>query len=124
MFSCDRLRERRISMGLTQEEVGNIAGITRSAVQKYERGIIKNVYTSTLELFAQALRCSPAYLMCWTDNPREGMELELNSKERDIIRAYRELNDEGAEKVEEYIKDISSSGRYIKSDSAGMVSEA
>lgn len=124
MFSCDRLRERRISMGLTQEEVGKIAGITRSAVQKYERGIIKNVYTSTLELFAQALRCSPAYLMCWTDNPREGMELELNSKEREIIRAYRELNDEGAEKVEEYIKDISSSGRYIKSDSAGMVSEA
>lgn len=124
MFSNERLRDRRISMGLTQEEVGNIAGITRSAVQKYERGIIKNVYTSTLELFAQALRCSPAYLMCWTDNPREGMEEEYTHKEREIIRAYRELNEEGAEKVEEYIKDISSSGRYIKSNSNGMVSEA
>lgn len=124
MFSCDRLRERRISMGLTQEEVGSIAGITRSAVQKYERGIIKNVYTSTLELFAQALRCSPAYLMCWTDNPREGMDLELTQTERAIIRAYRELNEEGAEKVAEYIKDLSSSGRYIKSHSDGMVSEA
>lgn len=54
----------------------------------------------------------------------DSTNLKLNSKERAIICAYRELNEEGAEKVEEYIKDISSSGRYIKSDSNGMVSEA
>lgn len=128
MFSNDRLRQRRIDMGLTQEEVGDVVGISRSAVQKHERGIIKNVYTSTVELFAKALRCSPAYLMCWTDDPRAGMdeepEIVLTDFERDMVLNVRQLNEEGAEKVADYIADIVASGRYKKDYPLGMVSEA
>ncbi|MBQ6411086.1 MAG: hypothetical protein IJI16_03955, partial [Atopobiaceae bacterium] len=32
-----------------------------SAVQKYEKGKIKNIYISTIELFSKALHCSPLY---------------------------------------------------------------
>ena len=39
MFSSDRLRERRLAMGLTLEQVGEVVGISRSAVQKYEKKV-------------------------------------------------------------------------------------
>lgn len=93
MFSSDRLRERRLAMGLTLEQVGEVVGISRSAVQKYEKKVIKNVYTSTVELFAKALHCTPAYLMCWTDNPLEGMQKD----EFDILEAWREATDSARE---------------------------
>lgn len=102
MFSSDRLRERRLAMGLTLEQVGEVVGISRSAVQKYEKKVIKNVYTSTVELFAKALHCTPAYLMCWTDNPLEGMQKEsegivLQKEEFDILEAWREATDSARE---------------------------
>ena len=102
MFSSERLKARRLAMGLTLEEVGEVAGISRSAVQKYEKGIIKNIYTSTIEAFAQALHCSPAYLTCWTDDPLEGMRQPENSvvlqkDEADILEAWREATDSARE---------------------------
>lgn len=93
MFSSDRLHKRRIDMGMTLEEVGNIVGISRSAVQKYEKRVIKNVYVSTVELFAKALHCSPAYLIGWTDDPKnyecsEDYSL-LSDHEKQVISYYR-----------------------------------
>lgn len=82
-------------MGLTLEEVGDTVGIGRSAVQKYEKGVIKNIYTSTVELFAKALVCSPAYLMCWTDDVHSNAETtssQLNENEsqeaKELVNAY------------------------------------
>lgn len=102
MFSSERLRERRLAMGLTLEQVGEVVGISRSAVQKYEKKVIKNVYTSTVELFAQALHCTPAYLMCWTDDPIEGMKDEqkgivLQKGEKEVLEAWREATDSARE---------------------------
>jgi len=85
MFSNERLRNRRIELGLTQEEVGKVVGISRSAVQKHEKGIIINVYTSTVELFAKALKCSPAYLMQWTDDPNPKVQNTSATDELHIL---------------------------------------
>ncbi len=129
MFDNERLRKRRIDMGLTQEEVGAVVGISRSAVQKYEKNVIKNVYTSTVELFAQALRCSPAYLLGWTDDPREGLpgfptDEPMAGDEKKFLNLYRDLNDEGKERLLRYAEDLVASGNYKKYGSAGMVQES
>lgn len=129
MFSSERLKERRLSMGLTLEEVGEVVGISRSAVQKYEKKVIKNVYTSTVELFAKALHCTPAYLMCWTDDPLEGMKAEpsgyvLASDESLLVDRFRNLNNEGKEKAIDYLGDLVDTGKYKKRDTVGMVQEA
>jgi len=69
MFIPERLKKRRLEMGLTLKEVADVVGISMSAVQKYEKGKIKNIYISTIELFAKALHCSPLYLINWIDTP-------------------------------------------------------
>lgn len=125
MFDNERLRQRRLDMGMTQEEVGEVVGITRSAVQKHEKGIIKNVACSTVELFAKALRCSPAYLMGWTDDSRTEEQKKmlggaLSTAERVLIEKFSELNEEGQEKLLDYADDLVSSGKYIKNNQTGM----
>lgn len=124
MFNYQRLRQRRLDLDLTLEDVGNVAGISRSAVQKYEKGIIKNVYVSAVEQFAKALRCNPAYLMGWVDDPEiekgEGEALVLTPPEIDIVTKYRSINEEGQEKVADYVDDLVSSGKYKKVSAPGM----
>ncbi len=124
MFDPERLRKRRLDMGLTLEEVGLPLGISRSAVNKYERGVIKNIYTSIVEGFATILHCSPGYLMGWTDDPHEGLlgpAPALPPRLKALSDALDQLNDEGGEKLLDYAEDLVSSGRYIKTDQAGLV---
>ena len=45
---------------------------------------------------------------------------EYSQDELNIIKNYRQLNDEGQEKVTEYIKLLADSGQYIKSREAKM----
>lgn len=122
MFSPERLRQRRLDMGLTLEEVGQPLGISRSAVNKYERGVIKNIYTSVVEGFAGVLRCSPGYLMGWTDDPRDGVAAPGPAAPQlaALAAALEQLNDEGQEKLLDYAADLVASGRYIKSGASGL----
>lgn len=121
MFNPERLRQRRLDMGLTLEEVGAPLGISRSAVNKYERGVIKNVYTSVVEGFAGVLHCSPGYLMGWTDDPLAGVtssaSASLSPQLQSLSDALDQLNDEGQEKLLDYASDLVASGRYIKNHS-------
>jgi transcriptional regulator with XRE-family HTH domain len=49
-----RIRELRLSRGLSQEQLGNLAGIAVSQVGRIERGKI-NATLSTLVIIARAL---------------------------------------------------------------------
>ena len=44
-----KIREARIEKGMTQEELGDILGVQKSAVAKYENGRIVNLKRSTLK---------------------------------------------------------------------------
>ena len=62
-----RIRQRRIELGLTQEELAKRVGYTsRSSVNKIEIG--RNLLTQPkIITFANALQTTPAYLMGWND---------------------------------------------------------
>lgn len=58
-----KLQQRRRELGLTLEEVGNIVGVSKSTVKKWESGYIKNMKRDKIALLAKALRVSPLYIM-------------------------------------------------------------
>ncbi len=60
-----KLKNRRLELGYTLQEVADKMGLTRSTIQKYESGLIKGVDTKTLEMLAGVLETTPAYLMGW-----------------------------------------------------------
>jgi transcriptional regulator with XRE-family HTH domain len=55
-----KLRQRRLMLGLTQEKLGGLLGLTFQQVQKYERGQ-NRVSASRLYEIARALRVPVAY---------------------------------------------------------------
>ena len=110
--------------GWTQERLGEVIGVTRSAINKYEVGVVTDVKASQVELLASALGCSAAYLVCWTDDPSDfggcfasnirdsavvqgnnattlivrnggSFERELNDRETDLLRILDALDEKG-----------------------------
>lgn len=67
MDMASRIKERRISMGYTQEELADKLGLQKSAIAKYENGRVTNIKRSTIAKMAIVLDCSPSYLMGFED---------------------------------------------------------
>lgn len=49
------IKNARLAKGLTQEELGNIVGVQKSAIAKYENGRVVNIKRSNLQKLALAL---------------------------------------------------------------------
>jgi transcriptional regulator with XRE-family HTH domain len=65
----DRLKERRVKLGLSQARVAELAGMSQVNVSRAERGEIQRGFEGTLEGLARALNCSAAYLRGEADEP-------------------------------------------------------
>ena len=59
----EKIRARRLELGMTMEELGSAIGVQRSAINKYEKGMITNLKRSTIAALAEALQVSPIYLI-------------------------------------------------------------
>lgn len=67
MTMGERIKALRLQQGLTQEELGEKVGVKKSAIYKYETGLVVNLKRSTIEKLAKALGVKPTYLMGMTD---------------------------------------------------------
>lgn len=85
MTMGDKIRQARIERGYTQEELGEIIGVQKSAVAKYENGRVTNLKRAVIIKLAQALNVSPIYLIGDDDNTAEGNQMTIG----DIIKEYR-----------------------------------
>lgn len=89
----DRIRERRISLGLTLLEIADFLGVKEATAQRYESGAIKSIGHETISRLSEILKCSPSYLMGWEDSSLTGKEdFALTDLEKNIIRRFRTLN--------------------------------
>ena len=59
----EKIRSARISKGMTQEELGKLLGVQKSAVAKYESGRVINIKRSTLKKISDILEIRPSELI-------------------------------------------------------------
>ncbi|MGO5053546.1 helix-turn-helix domain-containing protein [Lachnospiraceae bacterium LCP25S3_G4] len=79
----DRIREKREAIGITQEELAKRLGYkSRSSVNKMETS--RELPLKKVEMMAEALCCSPSYLMGWDEEEELADEL-LNVMYNDTI---------------------------------------
>ena len=76
------LKSRRLELGLTLEEVGDLVGVGKSTVRKWENGMIDNMKRDKIALLAKALRISPLQLVVDGYN---------GSETSDILSVYNQL---------------------------------
>lgn len=90
----ERIKERRTKLNYTLLEIAEALGVKEATVQRYESGEIKNIKHDTIVALAEILKCSPQYLMGWTEQINEIFvesqdNFSLTPHERKVIIAYR-----------------------------------
>lgn len=60
----------RVQKGLTLEELGNMVGVGKSTVRKWENGMIANMKRDKIIKVSEALGTTPAYLMGWEEEEK------------------------------------------------------
>lgn len=86
-----RIKKRREELNLTQTELAALMGYKgKSAVCKVETGE-DNITSDRVEKFADALKCSIAYLMGW--NEEDDNTIHLPSDIELLIQRYEESDE-------------------------------
>jgi len=98
-----RLRERRTMLGLSQEDLGEIAGTAEQQIQKYEAGRDR-VSASRLFLLANALGVTTEWFFeGFQGSSRVGAAVgrveALDRDEVQLLRSYRGIGDEAQKSV-------------------------
>lgn len=77
MTTSEIIKRLRKERGLTQEQLGQIIGVQKSAIAKYESGRVENLKRSSIEKLAKFFDVSPSYLLGITDNVDEIIPLNV-----------------------------------------------
>lgn len=117
----ERIKQRRLELNLTVDELAKRLGKNRATIYRYESNDIENFPTTILEPLAKALNTTPAYLMGWeepkndfifslTDGSKiiiEYMEPAKQKTAQRLLAYYFALNEIGQKKALENIEDLS-----------------
>ncbi len=63
----ERLKRRRKELGYSYQDLANLTQMSKSTLQRYETGGIKNIPLSKLDVLSQALETSREWLMGWDE---------------------------------------------------------
>lgn len=63
MHVGDLIRQKRLEMGLTQEQLGEMVGVNRAAINKWETGRVTNLKRETIKQLSEIFGISPAMLV-------------------------------------------------------------
>ena len=117
MNTGDRIKQRRIELGLTADDLAQKIGKSRATIYRYENGDIENMPTPISEPLAKALDTTPADLIGWTSS-HSGIAIERktsNSKVQfqrfslyadKLMKLYDQLSSSNKEKVVSYTKGL------------------
>ncbi len=96
MAISDRIRQRRIELGLTQKQLAKRVGVSRSAICNYENEF-RNVNPEILGRFFRALQVDANYLFQDLIDRKRYLQ---DKKENDLISDYQQLDYQGRRVVE------------------------
>lgn len=92
-----RIKEKRLEMKMTLEEVAEAVGSTRQTIHRYENGEISNIPSDKIEKIAKVLKTSPSSLMGWSNEVTKGSygdhqaNLEHLAEKPDLLEIYNEI---------------------------------
>ena len=83
----ERIKERRLKLEMSYQDLSDANGISKSTLQRYETGYIKKVPINQIEILAKALHTTPSYLMGWDNTVTEAPSVPLTPRDERQIAA-------------------------------------
>ena len=99
----DKIRIARENKKMSQEELGRLVGVQRSAVAKWEKGRVVNIKRDKLQQLATVLDI-PAYELVMEDP--QNMEPATSHIKKEIAGLVNGMSEEELQTVLKYIKFI------------------
>lgn len=99
-----KIKELRLSKGMTLEQVADIVGVGKSTVRKWETGMIANMKRDKISLLAKALSTTPAYLMGWDETTHVEQYIKISEDEQKLLELFRLIPENQQQMVLQMIK--------------------
>ena len=91
----ERIRRRRVELGLTQEQLARRLGLSYQQIQKYERGA-NRISASRLYALALRLDVAPGYFYADLEVPAEVLRDDGHDPAAgEVARTYTDIADDG-----------------------------
>ena len=111
----DRIKKRRLELGMTADELGELINKSRATIYRYENGDVENMPTPILEPLAKALQTTPAELMGWEPVHIHKFSLDSfysSNEGHKLISSYLSLNEQGRQNLLDHCDLLLSSDKY------------
>lgn len=82
-----RIRDKRKELHLTMEQLGDLVGVQKSAVNKWEKGRVESLKTDTTLKLCEVFKCDPLWLTYGYEPHKE--QMELTDLEKEVIVKFR-----------------------------------
>lgn len=125
------ISERRKALGLTLEDIGKVVGVSKSTVQKWEKGYISNMKRDKIAALSKILDISPVSFITGELTPLESVHNaditekqkavtshavidkdNLPTKDNVTISMYMELDDEDKAEIRGMIRQMLKADKY------------
>lgn len=110
----------RKQKGMTQDELGELLGIKKAAVQKIESGTVQSVKISNIKTICEFFDVSPTNLLCEKNDILkrevqllEEIEMMYGRESVKILQYFTTLNETGQAKAVDYCEDLSNLNYYL-----------
>jgi len=126
MTMGERIKYLRMREKMTQEQLGDVLGVQKSAIRKYEKGEVENIKRSTIKKMSEIFDVSPCFLMGWDDDYDKVNELALEVKlieqiqsqygkqAVELLEQFVELNEIGKDKAIDTLIDLCMIDKYTE----------
>ena len=109
-----KIKKARLEKGYTQEELGNLIGVQKSAVAKYENGRVVNIKRSVLSKISKVLDIPPVELVSDIEEKPVEMaerhfEMIMDEDLNEIFEEFKSLDDINKQLVKDLIHRLSES---------------
>jgi len=100
MKHYNNLKKLRNEKGLTQTQLGEIFGLSKTAISLYESGK-RNMDISLIINLSKYFQCSADYLLGITTTKTTSISLNIDE---DILKKLEKLDDESKEELNKYLE--------------------
>lgn len=81
----NNIKNKRLENGFTLEYLAKKVGTSKQTIQRYETGVISNIPSDKIELLADALKTTPAFLMGWETAEKSKSSINFKAMPDNII---------------------------------------
>lgn len=110
----DIIRQERQKKGLSQEQLGDLLGMTKTAVSSWERGV-REPQIDTINKLIEIFDCTADYLLGKTDNPQAKVYKGIRNGDEITVHIHRDYpHNLTPQEVEKLLDSLAESGFNVE----------